>query len=380
MTPDKNGAIAKLLGDREVIAYRPALARLLGSVTAALFLGQAVYWQKIVGEGVWWYKLRDAQRDARKKMLPPTEKHKQSWEWEIGLTRSQQENARALLREFGLLEERCAGIPARLHYRINLNSLDNFLTKLVESRQNDGEIQPCSRQDTADLTDHSNHQDGKKQPCNTENKQQLSKINNNSEGNRSGSLSEEVHTIDLKEKPTHSLPEKHDILKIKESKTFKRLVFHGIAEELATRWILFNEKRITDILDYVEERIHKNLLHNSSSGYIRALFENRNASVGKSKFVMNNEAEKQKKKQAEKKFIEDTKNAQATAQEAADRVRRSIRTLTLEQRQQHAENYIESNGGAYKSYESQTGIFKDARDRIMFTAWLQTKITLGHLE
>lgn len=164
MTPHQKVVIVKLLGDREVIAYRPVLARALGSVTATLFLCQAIYWQGIAGNGVWWYKLRDAQRDARKEMLAPTEKRKQSWEWETGLTRAQQEQARELLHELGLLDEQLMGIPARLHFRVDLSSLENFLTKMVKSCRHEGEIQPPSRRNEADLTTQTNQHNSKKQP------------------------------------------------------------------------------------------------------------------------------------------------------------------------------------------------------------------------
>lgn len=375
MTSNKKLALSRLFGDSEVIAFRPAVARALGSVTAALFLCQATYWQNIVGGDKWWFKLRDAQRDANKKILAPTEKRLQSWEWETGLTRAKQQEARALLRRLGLLEEKREGIPARLYYRIDLNALKKFLTKLTESRQKDDESQPIGRQESAGLQDNLNQHDNKNQPHNTKSRQRLVENNNNG-GKPSCSPPVAIDVFDGKCTP--SATEKYD--KVKKSKPFQRLTAHGIGEELAIKWIHLDEKRVTDVIDYVEERILKNQLLNSSAGYIRSLIENPKASLGKTTFTKSLDAEKQKKKQSEEKATESEKNAYAASQKNANRVKEAVKALTLEQRQQHAKNFMQSEGAGYKSYESSTGIFKDARDRIMFRAWLQTKITLGHLE
>ena len=139
-----------LLGDKEVVAYRPKLARALGSPGAALFLCQAIYWQQVAGEGKFFFKNRDAERDENKKMLPPSSANKQSWEWELGgMGRAEQESARRLLKEKGLLEEELSGIPARLHFRVNLAKIAEFVhnnqqyveippTGWLESHQLDG--------------------------------------------------------------------------------------------------------------------------------------------------------------------------------------------------------------------------------------------------
>ncbi|MTV40832.1 hypothetical protein [Duganella radicis] len=156
MSQDIQLVLASLLGDREVIAYRPALARALGSPIAALYLGQATYWQSKVGIEEWWFKLRDADRDSSGAMIPPTNRTRQSWEWELGMKRSDQEHARQLLKEAGLLEERRAGVPARLYYRVNLLALERFLlgaTQMVESHHLDGGIPPSGRREPAGKMD-----------------------------------------------------------------------------------------------------------------------------------------------------------------------------------------------------------------------------------
>ncbi len=146
--------LSSLLGERDVIAYRPALARAFGSINVALFLCQAAYWQGKVGAGKWWFKLRDAERDSASNMIPPSSPTRQSWEWELGMTRSEQEEARRALRQHGLIEERRAGIPARLHYRVNLAKLEEFLIanrKREEFHRQDGGMVPSSCPNSSEL-------------------------------------------------------------------------------------------------------------------------------------------------------------------------------------------------------------------------------------
>jgi hypothetical protein len=148
--------LATLLGDREVIAYRPALARALGSPLAALFLSQAAHWQSVAGAGEWWFKLRDADRDRNGGIIPPSNRARQSWEWETGLGRADQESARRLLKGHGLLEECRRGVPARLYYRVDLVRLEKFLLayrQMGKSDHPDGENPPSGWRDGATKVD-----------------------------------------------------------------------------------------------------------------------------------------------------------------------------------------------------------------------------------
>ncbi len=88
------------------IAFHRSLVSLTGSVTAALMLGQACYWDERTDdpEG-WFWKTRD------------------EWEDETGLTRWEQEAARRKLREHGFLQEKLAGVPARMYYRVDFEAI-----------------------------------------------------------------------------------------------------------------------------------------------------------------------------------------------------------------------------------------------------------------
>ncbi|WP_257828731.1 hypothetical protein [Burkholderia glumae] len=135
--------VTQLLGNREVIPFSPALARALGDVEAAVFLCQACYWQALVGDGDWFYKLRDADRDEAGRVKPPVDASRQSWEWETGLSRTRQESARRRLKSLGLLQENLRGVPAKLYYRVNMDRLVDFL---LATRQLAG-FPPTGRQD-----------------------------------------------------------------------------------------------------------------------------------------------------------------------------------------------------------------------------------------
>lgn len=97
------------------VAYHPALARLVGSVPAAVMLSQAIYWQARVPQSRppgcpgpdWWYHSIE------------------EWEKETALGRDAQAAARKRLA--GLLESRHAGLPARMWYRVNLAAVEKML-------------------------------------------------------------------------------------------------------------------------------------------------------------------------------------------------------------------------------------------------------------
>lgn len=110
-------AFDAILTDRP-IAYRPALARAAGSVTAGILLAQAIYWSPRGGDADGWFY-----------------KTQQEWEAETALTRSEWINARKQLRGTGLLHERLRGVPATLHYRVDLERLIDVLGGAAPDRR-----------------------------------------------------------------------------------------------------------------------------------------------------------------------------------------------------------------------------------------------------
>ena len=140
--------IAELLDPTEVVAYRPRLARALKSPLAALFLCQAIYWQKVSNNSGshFFFKLRDAEKDQDGKILPPSNAYKQSWQYELGMSRSEQETARKVLEKHKLLETKRVGIPAKLYYRVNLDEVAKFIVNNQQLARNNPTSQDGSNQ------------------------------------------------------------------------------------------------------------------------------------------------------------------------------------------------------------------------------------------
>jgi len=102
------------------IAYHRIYREITGNTVAAILLSQAVYWQGKVDSGKggvagWWWKSRA------------------EWEGELGLSRSEQETARRILRKKNILKEVRRGVPAKVWYRVNLKVLEE---KLQEYQHN----------------------------------------------------------------------------------------------------------------------------------------------------------------------------------------------------------------------------------------------------
>jgi len=108
-------AIHAILGDRP-IAYHAALAKSLGSVTAGVLLSQFLYWQPRSRDADgWFWKTRDEIYE------------------ETALGRREQETARKILRAASVLEEQLKGVPARMHFRVNITELVSLLSQYQES-------------------------------------------------------------------------------------------------------------------------------------------------------------------------------------------------------------------------------------------------------
>ena len=102
-----------LLG-RGCVAFYPRLADLTGSVTAALLLGQCLYWTRSVLR-------RQPERDGW------FWKTSAEWQRETGLSRREQDSARRRLRTLGLLDEERRGMPAKRWFCLDLAALGQQL-------------------------------------------------------------------------------------------------------------------------------------------------------------------------------------------------------------------------------------------------------------
>lgn len=121
-----------LRGSVRQIQYYPALRPLLGSVTATIFFGQALYWSDKTGDAQgWFWKTQD------------------DWATETGLSPDEQTSARKKLRGIGVLREEFRGIPRKLWFRLDLDRFE----ELVEAEfGNDISIVPNCRFIATDKT------------------------------------------------------------------------------------------------------------------------------------------------------------------------------------------------------------------------------------
>ncbi len=110
----------KALVDGDYITYYPSLTLLCGGYKAAAMLSVALAWtrnwlNKHPEREGWFWKTRI------------------EWQHETGLSRCEQENARKTLVARGLLHEARRGIPARMHFRIELDRLGQLLAQSVQA-------------------------------------------------------------------------------------------------------------------------------------------------------------------------------------------------------------------------------------------------------
>ncbi len=90
------------------IAFQRSFVKLTGSITGALMLSQAIYWQKrCQREDGWWWKTLD------------------EWGEETGMTRKEVERSRRECRKF--LQYKVQGLPPKGHYRVNVGALVEYV-------------------------------------------------------------------------------------------------------------------------------------------------------------------------------------------------------------------------------------------------------------
>ena len=116
----KQTIITELL--KRPIAYNAIVAKAVGSVKLGILWSQLYYWHDKTGnkEG-WIYK---TQKDIYE---------------ETGLSRKEQETARSIGRKLGMIEEKLAGQPATVHFRIDLLKTEKIIKDYFE-KQVQGQI------------------------------------------------------------------------------------------------------------------------------------------------------------------------------------------------------------------------------------------------
>lgn len=98
------------------VAYHPVLAKAFKSVPAAAMLSQGIYWQQKSNDPNGWFWVTADQ-----------------WWEQTGVTEESQQTARKVLRNAGVWEEKLMGLPAKMHYRVNVETLVAVISGYLES-------------------------------------------------------------------------------------------------------------------------------------------------------------------------------------------------------------------------------------------------------
>lgn len=109
---DDQVALSALLGP--VVAFHGCLSSVTGGINAALLLSRAIYCTRNM---------------ARQHPHGWFARSTLEWRAETGLSRREQEGARALLRSLGIVEETLKGVPPRLFTRVNVDRLIGLLSQ-----------------------------------------------------------------------------------------------------------------------------------------------------------------------------------------------------------------------------------------------------------
>ncbi len=127
MHQDKKELVIKGLLKNKVVAYHPDLAIMIdkltnsyNSVSATVFLSQLIYWESAEADEEGWFTKNAEEIYER-----------------TGLRRKAQEGARQLLKKLGILEEKNAGMPRRVYYKINWGRLIAYLEEYFDLKEVD---------------------------------------------------------------------------------------------------------------------------------------------------------------------------------------------------------------------------------------------------
>lgn len=128
------------------VAFQRVFVNLGAGITGALMLSQAIYWARRTEEEGWFYKTIT------------------EWTEETGLSRTEQENARAKLQKLGVLEIDRRGIPAKLYFRVDFDALQEALEATPPENKIAGNLQTGLQQTRKqDATEHASKSPGKPQ-------------------------------------------------------------------------------------------------------------------------------------------------------------------------------------------------------------------------
>lgn len=161
---------------------------------------------------------------------------------------------------------------------------------------------------------------------------------------------------------------------IRESELFKRLLEHGIGERLAILWILQDEERARQVVEYVEAKARKKQVKGSTAGYIRTLYES-DAVVGKTPFEEKKEQEDKGKIEEKQRKALEKRRSELKAEFVRERTNEAVNALSLDSKRAWVRDYIDDVGDEKaKTYNAETTEFRDTLERVQFLGWLRKRL------
>ena len=130
--------IQSIFGSR-IVSFHAVFAKAIGSVPAAVMLSQAFFWQEKA-------KSKDGVKIGEETFFSKTG---EEWYDETGLTESQQLTARKHLLSAGFWMEQRAGLPAKMCYRIDVESLVAVISRYLKTGQ---QVAADNRKQSRELT------------------------------------------------------------------------------------------------------------------------------------------------------------------------------------------------------------------------------------
>ena len=228
MTPSES---LRMLG--RPIAYHPKLAKLFGSVNAAILFGQLVYWSDKTSHELGIYKTAEQIEE------------------ETGLSPREQKTAREKLVKLKVLTETHKRLEHRLYFKINFAAYDDLVLQYLDKSDKESPENPDenSGNDQLGITETRKRNSGIDKSAVREVTNELSaeqQIGDSYKGtlDYNNRLLHKTTTKDIRTECVNHSPAS----KLKGSKKadFEYLIKLGIAEQIAVDWLKVRKKPVTE--------------------------------------------------------------------------------------------------------------------------------------
>jgi len=182
-------------------------------------------------------------------------------------------------------------------------------------------------------------------------------------------------SVEEKEQQTIFSENERMIEEVKESETYKRLRDHGIGEKLAVAWVMTDEQRAKSALDITEQRARGGQIKASPAGYVRRLMEDQTIDLSGSAFEKKMKDEAAASRAAAEAAAAAKQKTEAESQARGDKIRDLVNALSDAEMKAYAAEYVTCEGaGKATTYNSGTGTFKSAMEKVPFMTWLRKQV------